>query len=98
MARPSAVASMTIAQLEQILVSRHNRLKDLARERDRVQKLLDKIDTEIGRLSGRSSNGAAMNGHSRRGRNGMSLVATLEGVLANGKPLGVGEIVEAVQT
>jgi hypothetical protein len=37
------------------------------------------------------------NGNGRHRRNEMSLVATLESVLAPGKPMGVGEIVEAVQ-
>jgi hypothetical protein len=95
MARPSALAGMTIAQLEGLIATRQNRLEKVARERDQVQRQLDRLDEEIRRLSGRA--GASSNGNGPHRRNGMSLVATLEAVLAGGKPKSVGEIVEAVQ-
>jgi hypothetical protein len=95
MARPSALEGMTIAQLEGLIAARHDQLKKLSRERDLTQRQLDKLDEAIRKLSGRG--GARTNGNGRRGRNEMSLVATLESVLAPGKPMGVGEIVEAVQ-
>src|SRR5262245_28629971 len=95
MPRPSVIDSMTIAQLEKLLATRHDRLKEAMRQRDRVQKELDKLDDAIARLNGRA--GASGNGRSHRPRNEMSLVATLEAVLAPGKPMSVGDIVEAVQ-
>ena len=50
------------------------------------------------RATGQRLRGAdgSCNGHGRRPRNGVSLVATLEAVLAGGKPMRVGDIVEAV--
>ena len=83
---------MTIAQLEGLIATRHDRLKKLSQERNQTQRQLDKLDEAIRKLGGRGSNG-----NGRRGRNEMSLVATLQAVLAPGKPMGVGEIVEAVQ-
>ena len=95
MPRTSALAGMSIAQLEQIIATRQDRLKRLSRQRDLTQRQLDKLDEAIWNLSGRG--GARTSGNGRHGRNEMSLVATLEAVLASGKPMSVGEIVEAVQ-
>src|SRR5262245_40550658 len=72
MARPSALAGMTIAQLEGLIATRHDRLKKLARERKLAQRQLDKLDDAIRKLGGRG--GAGTNGNGRR--NEMSLVAT----------------------
>ena len=93
MARPSVLASITISQLEELLDMRQNRLKAASRQRQKLQQQLDKLDAEIAKLSGR---GGSVNGRGRR-RNEMSLVATLEAVLADGKPKNVGEIVQAVE-
>jgi len=95
MARPSALATVSISQLERLLDMRQDRLKELSRQRSRIQGQLEKLDAEITKLSGRGN--GSVNGHSRRPRNGVSLVATLEAVLSGAKPMSVGEIVEAVQ-
>ena len=92
MGRPSVLAVTTIAQLEGLIAARQDRLKKLSRERDQTQRQLDKLDDAIRKLGGR-----VVNGNGRRGRNEMSLVATLETVMAPGKAMSVGDIVEAVQ-
>jgi hypothetical protein len=53
MARSSVLEGMTIAQLEQIIATRQDRLKKLSRQRDLMQRELDKLDEAITRLSGR---------------------------------------------
>lgn len=96
MARPSATSGMTIAQLENLLTTRRNKLNELVRERSRIQQRLDSMNRQIAALSGRggSVGGARAGG---RARNAASLVATMETILRDsGKPMPVGDIVSAV--
>lgn len=100
MARPNTGSNFNIAQLERILSDRRSELTRLGRQRDQLQRKLDGVERQIFRLQG------SMRGMGRRGaggggiraRNDQSLVATIESVLRDsGKPMRVGEIVDAVQ-
>jgi len=101
MARRANGSVITIAELEHLLGSRRRKLNDLQKERTKVQRKLDDIDSRIralsgpgGGASGRMGGGAGTGG---RAHNAQSLVATLENVLkSSGKPLGVGDIVDKV--
>ena len=90
-------ASFNIAQLERILQDRRSELNKLERHRSELQRKLDGVERQISRLQG-SLRGRRGGGGGGRARNEQSLVATIESVLrATGKPMRVGEIVEAVQ-
>jgi septal ring factor EnvC (AmiA/AmiB activator) len=72
--------------------SRRTELSKLRKQRNDVQRKLDQVDRQIDRIEGgggRTSGG--------RARNAKSLTETLEGVLSAGKPMKVGDIVDAVK-
>ena len=99
MARP-ATAAFNIAQLERILQDRRSELNRLERQRSELQRKLDGLDRQItklnGSLRGRRASGGA--GSGTRARNEHSLVEVIESVMRDsGKPMRVGDIVEAVQ-
>jgi len=100
MARP-ATAAFNIAQLERILQERRSELNRLERQRSELQRKLDGLDRQITKLNGslRGRRGAGGAGGGTRARNEHSLVEVIETVLrGNGKPMRVGDIVEAVQS
>lgn len=104
MARP-ATAAFNIAQLERILQERRSELNRLERQRADLQRKLDGLDRQIMKLNGslrgrRGGGGGASGGGGgggTRARNEVSLVEAIEGALRGGKPMRVGEIVDAVQ-
>jgi septal ring factor EnvC (AmiA/AmiB activator) len=99
MARPNTGVNFNIAQLERILDERRTELSRLERQRAELQRKLDGLDRQIGKLGGgiRAARGRLGAGGGSRARNARSLVETLEEVMrANGKPMRVGDIVEAV--
>ena len=102
MPRP-ATASFNIAQLERILQDRRSELNRLERQRSVLQRKLDDIDQQIVKLNGslrgsRGGGGGGGGGRGSRARNEQSLVEVIDAVLRDsGKPMRVGEIVEAVQ-
>jgi hypothetical protein len=94
MPRPPRRNGLTIVDLERLLRKRRSAIDELMRERAYLQKRADILDAKIRLLAGRSVVG---NGGASRPRNAVSLVATLDQVLAkSGKPLNVGDIVEKV--
>jgi hypothetical protein len=96
MPRP-ATAAFNIAQLERILHDRRSDLNRLERQRSELQRKLGGVERQIIRLQG-SLRGGRRGGGGIRARNDQSLVATIESVMrSNGKPMRVGEIVDAVQ-
>ena len=101
MARP-ATASFNIAQLERILQDRRSEVNRLERQRSELQRKLDGVERQITRLNGSLRGLRGMRG--RRGgggiraRNDVSLVEAIERAMrSNGKPMRVGDIVDAVQ-
>jgi septal ring factor EnvC (AmiA/AmiB activator) len=94
MARPANLASFSIAQLEKYIASQRSKLSQLRRERAQLQNRLDDLDRKIASMNGAGGAAAARGG---RARNAQSLVATLETVLADGKPMGVGDILDGVK-
>ena len=109
MPRPSTGTGLTIVQLQQILDQRQAELDKLHKRRERVQRELDDIDKQIGKLEGGpsagrgggrggSGNSGGGGGTGRRARNAQSLVETLGEVLRAGKgAMSIGDIVEAVK-
>ena len=103
MARP-ATAAFNIVQLERILQERRSELNRLERQRAELQRKLDGVDRQITKLNGglRGARGGAGGGGGRgsggtRARNEVSLVEAIETALREGgKPMRVGDIVEAV--
>jgi hypothetical protein len=72
--------------------SRRTELGKLRKHRNDIQRKLDQVDRQIDRIEG----GGGRTG-SGRARNAKSLTETLEEVLNAGKPMKVGDIVEAVK-
>jgi hypothetical protein len=102
MPRPSTGGNLNIEELERILNTRRAEVNKLLRRRQTVQRRLDNIDRQIERvggaraIDGRRSGGGG--GSGSRARNEKSLAEVMEDVLrAAGKPMGVGEMVEAAQ-
>lgn len=98
MARPSSTATMTIAQLQNVLNNRRAQLNELMKERNRAQQKLDAIERQISRVAGRGmiNGGGGISGGGRV-RNAASLVSTMEHILkGSSKPMPVGDIVNAV--
>ena len=98
MARP-ATAGFNIAQLERILQDRRSDLNRLERQRSELQRKLDGVDRLITKLNGSMRGRRGGGGPGSRARNEHSLVEVIETVMRgnHGKPMRVGEIVEAVQ-
>ena len=96
-----ATASFNIAQLERILQERRSELTRLERHRTELQRKLDGVERQILRLNGSlrgRRGGAGGAGRGTRARNEHSLIEVIETVLRHhGKPMRVGEIVDAVQ-
>jgi hypothetical protein len=89
MARPS---TLTIASLKQMLNARRSELAKLQKRRAAAARELASLDRSIARVGGSAG---AKGG---RAHNEQSLTATLQSVLKSaGKPMGVGEILEAVE-
>jgi septal ring factor EnvC (AmiA/AmiB activator) len=100
MARPSNGSYFNISQLERILHERRSELGRLERQRSELQRKLDGLDRQIVKLQGSLRGAAGRRGVTAggRARNSQSLVEVIESVLkGNGKPMKVGDIVDAVQ-
>ncbi len=94
MPRPSTGANLNIAQLEEILNARKSELTRLEKKRRELQKELEEVDREIGKIGGGPGNARRPNG---RAQNDKSLPQTLVEVLRNaGRPMKVREIADAV--
>src|SRR5437763_4818452 len=96
MARP-ATAAFNIAQLERILHDRRTDLNRLERQRSELQRKLDGVERQIGKLNGGLRGRPRGGGGGGRARNEHSLVEVIESVMRGGKPMRVGDIVDAVQ-
>lgn len=94
MPRPKVIDSMSVAQLEALMVAKKKKIKALERSREQLAAKLAKLDSEIAALSGgKSVAGLTPTG---RPRNTKSLPDLMIEVLSGGKPMKVGEILEAV--
>jgi septal ring factor EnvC (AmiA/AmiB activator) len=93
MPRPSTGTNLSLAALQSIMESRRTELGKLRKQRNDIQRKLDGIDRQIDRIEG---GGSGRTG-SGRARNAKSLTETLEEVLSSGKPMKVGDIVDAVK-
>ena len=99
---------MNIVELQRILNERKRQLDKLMRRREKLQKQVDAIDAEIGKVagdgvgggsSGGGGNGRSGGGAGSRARNDRPLPDYIEEVMGkNGKPMRVGEIVDAVKS
>lgn len=100
----------SIAELQNMLRERRRHRSEIVQERKKAQARLSEIDRELQMLDGRSGGGGAGGAGGGRGRgrgrgrprgrprNESSLTQVMEAVLKKaGKPMRVGEIVEAVQ-
>ena len=89
-------AGFNIVQLERILHGRRSELNRLERQRSELQRKIDGVERRIAQIAG-SLRGRRGGGGGIRARNEQSLVETIEAVMRSGKPMRVGEIVDAVQ-
>ena len=89
MPRPAS-NGLSIVQLEQMLQSRRSQLQKLQRNRAKVARKLDQIDSRIRDLGGSIRGGT-------RARNAESLLTVIETTLksAGGKAMNVGDIASA---
>jgi hypothetical protein len=91
----------SLGELMSLMRRQTSHLTKLKKERTKLVNRLREIDREIASVGG--GNGGGYGGRGAiggggRARNAKSLVATLEDVLGkNGKPMKVGEIVQAVE-
>lgn len=92
MPRPSSGTNLSLSDLQSIIETRRVELSRLRKQRAELQRKLDGLDRQIGKMEG----GGRMGGGGRA-RNAKSLNDTLEEVLSNGKPMSVGDIVDAVK-
>ena len=90
----------TIAQLEQMLNKCKNERQKLERERNKVARRLQQLDSRIHALGGNGRGGRGGGaGAGSRVRNEKSLTEMLESVLGrSNKPMKVGDIADAVQS
>lgn len=93
MSRSGASSGLSIEQLEKLLNSRRNELQKLMRQRAKIAKRLEMLDNRIHDLGGKAGGRGAT-----RARNEYSLLELMETVMKEaGKPMKVGDIMEAVQ-
>lgn len=103
MARPSALDSMNIGQLQQLLLTRKTEVAKLHKQRADLSKKLAKIDQKLSRIDGSvvtrgRPSGASVGGGRRRAKNARSLADMIDDALTKtGKPMSVGGIMDAVQ-
>ncbi|HMO24947.1 MAG TPA: hypothetical protein PKB10_01630 [Tepidisphaeraceae bacterium] len=90
MARPKALESLSLSAINKLMREKQQQLAELRKSRRELQSKLDKIDRRIDALSGGKSGG------STRGRNSISLPEAVHQVLAHGKAMPVGDIMEGV--
>ena len=91
-------AAYSIAQLEQMLNKCRKERQKLERERSKVARRLELLDSRIGALGGNGSRGGRGSGGGRV-RNDKSLVEMLESVLGKtSKAMTVGDIADAVKS
>jgi hypothetical protein len=96
MARPSSTSGLTLSQLERLLDQRRRDLAKLQRQRSRIQKRLDTIDSKIHAAGGTTGGGRAGAGRSRV-RNELSLQDAIHHVLSKTSgPMPVGDIMDKV--
>ncbi|MFN0011744.1 MAG: hypothetical protein ACKVS8_08900 [Phycisphaerales bacterium] len=97
MARPTPLASLTVAELQQEIRRRERHVGTLQRRRNRLARKLAQLDAEIA-LSGGSvvRTGRAGRGGATRARNKLPLADALAAAL-KGKRLSVGDAGEAVR-
>jgi hypothetical protein len=97
MARPAAIDSPSLLDLEQTIRQRRRDLQKLERKRAKVQRKLDQLDRKTTSLAG-SALGGRRGGRGSRPRNESSLSEAIAQVLLKaGGAMNVGEIAEKVQ-
>lgn len=97
MARTANPSGMNIQDLERFLNDRKRQLDKLMKKRAKAQSKVDEIDADINKVSGGAS-GPNGRGVGSRAHNDRPLPDYIEEALQkNGKPMRVGDIVEAVQ-
>jgi hypothetical protein len=97
MARTSASSNLSLTQLERLLDRRRKDLAKLQRQRSKIQKRLDAIDTKMESIGGPFSARGGGGGRSRA-RNSVSLQDAIHQILSkSGGPLAVGDIVDKVE-
>jgi hypothetical protein len=112
MARPKAVDSLTIAELQALLHARRSEVPKLRKQRARLLKELSELDRKLskmdgrgrgrkrGRKPGRGPGRPKGSGAGRkRPRNTKSLVEVIKEVLGrHGAPMKVGEVLDGVRS
>ncbi len=89
---PRGVYDLSVAQLEKILEQRRGRIAVLERQRLKVARQLEALDSKIAAEGGRTG------GRVKRARNSASLADTITDVLKKaGSAMKVADIVSAVQ-
>ena len=95
MARPPSGSNLSLAALNQMMEARRSELNKLKQRRSDLQRDLDRVDRQIFKIEGA---GGGRRGGNGRVRNEKSLNDTIDEVLrSGGKPMRVGDIVDAVQ-
>jgi hypothetical protein len=94
MARASSTSGLSLAQLERLMRTRRSEMTRLGRKRDKLQKQLDAVESQIDSISGGAGGGG---GGGSRARNKISLQEAILQVLSKSSgPMNVGAIMDKV--
>lgn len=98
MGRRSALADISIKDLQKEISRRGSRATSLERKRDKMMAKIDAMNAQIRQHGGSRGGGAAGGGRGGRGRarNASNLVESLQKVLTD-KTMSVSDVTEAVQ-
>jgi hypothetical protein len=95
MARATSTSGLSLAQLERLMRTRRSEMTRLGRKRDKLQKQLDAVDSQMASISGGAGGGGG--GGGSRARNKISLQEAILQVLSKSSgPMNVGAIMEKV--
>src|SRR5204863_8740997 len=94
MARPSALDSISVTEIERYLKTRRKQSKGLLRERRKLQRQIDKLDRKLGKLG---MGGGSRGGAGGRAKNDRPLGDVMADVLAKSRsPMKVTDIADKV--
>lgn len=94
---PRGKTVLSISDLERMLNERRSMLDTLMKQRNEIDREIQRLGGNGARRRGRPPGSGGGGGGGKRVHNELSLAAAIESVLKKGETMGVGEIVDAVK-